>query len=315
MAAELVETSRLWARTVAAHRAGVGRAARRAPGQAHLQRAALVEQRGRRRSPREGDPVRGADRRRPQGPTTAASTRRLARELFIRHALVEGDWETRHHFFRDNRQLLEEVEELEHRARRRDLVVDEDDAVRVLRRAGPGRRGLRPGTSTPGGSRPAAPTPDLLTFTVDDLLSDGRRRASTPTTTPTSGPRRPPGLPPRAAVLRVRAGQRRRRRHRRHPAGRLNQVRPGRVRLAGARPARRAGHRADPLAAQDAAPRARPRARRGPGGPRPPAGRRPGRPARRRRPRAAARCAACASRRDACDLGQAARAPADHRSG
>ena len=26
----------------------------------------------------------------------------LARELFIRHALVEGDWQTRHHFFRDN---------------------------------------------------------------------------------------------------------------------------------------------------------------------------------------------------------------------
>ncbi|MEU5883352.1 ATP-dependent RNA helicase HrpA [Spirillospora sp. NPDC047279] len=50
----------------------------------------------------------------------------LARELFIRHALVEGDWETRHHFFHDNRALLDEVEELEHRARRRDILVDDE---------------------------------------------------------------------------------------------------------------------------------------------------------------------------------------------
>ncbi|GAA2582470.1 ATP-dependent RNA helicase HrpA [Actinomadura fulvescens] len=51
---------------------------------------------------------------------------KLSRELFIRHALVEGDWETHHRFFRDNRALLEEVEELEHRARRRDILVDDE---------------------------------------------------------------------------------------------------------------------------------------------------------------------------------------------
>ena len=49
----------------------------------------------------------------------------LARELFVRHALVYGEWRTHHRFFADNRALLEEAEELEHRARRRDLVVDE----------------------------------------------------------------------------------------------------------------------------------------------------------------------------------------------
>ncbi len=49
----------------------------------------------------------------------------LARELFIRHALVYGEWQTRHKFFAHNRALLEEAEELEHRARRRDIVVDE----------------------------------------------------------------------------------------------------------------------------------------------------------------------------------------------
>ena len=49
----------------------------------------------------------------------------LSRELFIRHALVYGEWETRHSFFTHNRKLLEQAEELEQRARRRDIVVDE----------------------------------------------------------------------------------------------------------------------------------------------------------------------------------------------
>ncbi|MET7401213.1 ATP-dependent RNA helicase HrpA [Dactylosporangium sp. NPDC005572] len=50
----------------------------------------------------------------------------LSRELFIRHALVEGDWETTHAFFAENRRLLDEVEELENRARRRDILVDDE---------------------------------------------------------------------------------------------------------------------------------------------------------------------------------------------
>ncbi|MFE8943952.1 ATP-dependent RNA helicase HrpA [Streptomyces sp. NPDC007856] len=49
-----------------------------------------------------------------------------SRELFIRNALVEGDWRTHHKFYADNRKLLSEVEELEHRARRRDIVVDDE---------------------------------------------------------------------------------------------------------------------------------------------------------------------------------------------
>ncbi|MFK0193924.1 ATP-dependent RNA helicase HrpA [Kitasatospora sp. NPDC090308] len=49
----------------------------------------------------------------------------LCRELFIRSALVEGDWETHHRFFAENRKLLDEVEELENRARRRDILVDD----------------------------------------------------------------------------------------------------------------------------------------------------------------------------------------------
>ncbi|MFJ5955035.1 ATP-dependent RNA helicase HrpA [Paenarthrobacter sp. NPDC092416] len=49
----------------------------------------------------------------------------LSRELFIRHALVEGEWKTHHKFFHRNRALLQEIEELETRMRRRDLLVDD----------------------------------------------------------------------------------------------------------------------------------------------------------------------------------------------
>ena len=49
----------------------------------------------------------------------------LSRELFIRHALVEGEWKTHHKFFHRNRALLQEIEELETRMRRRDILVDD----------------------------------------------------------------------------------------------------------------------------------------------------------------------------------------------
>ncbi|MGH2948159.1 MAG: ATP-dependent RNA helicase HrpA, partial [Solirubrobacteraceae bacterium] len=49
----------------------------------------------------------------------------LSRELFIRRALVEGDWDTRHAFFHENRRLVHEVEALEDRVRRRDILVDD----------------------------------------------------------------------------------------------------------------------------------------------------------------------------------------------
>lgn len=49
-----------------------------------------------------------------------------SRDLFIRHALVQGEWDSHHAFLRENRRLLEEVEELENRARRRDIMVDDE---------------------------------------------------------------------------------------------------------------------------------------------------------------------------------------------
>jgi len=53
----------------------------------------------------------------------------LCRELFIRHALVEGDWETHHAFTRRNRELVAEVESLQEKSRRADLRVDDDVLV------------------------------------------------------------------------------------------------------------------------------------------------------------------------------------------
>ena len=49
-----------------------------------------------------------------------------SRELFIRRALVEGEFQTKGEFFTHNRALIEEVEALEDRARRRDILVDEE---------------------------------------------------------------------------------------------------------------------------------------------------------------------------------------------
>jgi ATP-dependent helicase HrpA len=128
MAAELVETSRLFARTVARIKPEwieplAGHLVKRTYSEPHWSRkraaAAATE-----RVTLHGIPIvvgRSVDYGRidPE----------VARELFIRHALVEGDWDTRHRFFHTNRALLDDVEELEHRARRRDLVVDEETLV------------------------------------------------------------------------------------------------------------------------------------------------------------------------------------------
>ncbi|WP_052122334.1 ATP-dependent RNA helicase HrpA [Chelonobacter oris] len=48
-----------------------------------------------------------------------------SREIFIQAALVEGNWNTKHKFFHQNLKLIREIEELEHKSRRRDILVDE----------------------------------------------------------------------------------------------------------------------------------------------------------------------------------------------
>jgi ATP-dependent helicase HrpA len=125
MAAELVETSRLWARVVAKIEPHW---AERIAG--HLVKRSYSEPRWE----RDQGSVVASEKVTLYGlPLVTGRTVQygridpvLARELFIRHALVEGDWSTRHPFFHENRQLLEEVEALEARARRRDILVDDE---------------------------------------------------------------------------------------------------------------------------------------------------------------------------------------------
>ncbi len=126
VAAELVETSRLWART----------AARIEPEWAEQLAAHLIK---RSYSEPHWSARRGAAMAQEKVtlyglPIVAArqvSYARVdpaaAREMFINHALVEGDWQTHHKFFHRNQRVLEEARDLEDRARRRGLVAD--DAV------------------------------------------------------------------------------------------------------------------------------------------------------------------------------------------
>ncbi|MFE5285226.1 ATP-dependent RNA helicase HrpA [Nocardia sp. NPDC056611] len=125
MAAELVETSRLWGRT----------AARIEPEWAERLAGDLVK---RTYSEPHWSAKRGAaaayERVTLYGIPLVTQRRvdfgridpELSRELFIRHALVQCEWQTKHDFFARNRELLEDVADLEHRARRRDILVDDE---------------------------------------------------------------------------------------------------------------------------------------------------------------------------------------------
>ena len=63
-----------------------------------------------------------ANRRVHYGPMDPVESRRI----FIRQALVEGDWESRAPFYAHNRKLVREIEQLEHKSRRPDVLVDDE---------------------------------------------------------------------------------------------------------------------------------------------------------------------------------------------
>lgn len=98
----------------------------------------------------------------------------LCRDLFIRNALVEGDWRTHHRFFHDNRAMLAEVAELENRVRRRDILVDDDTlydfyAERVPAHVVSGRH------FDSWWKKARKETPDLLSFSASLVVNDGAR--------------------------------------------------------------------------------------------------------------------------------------------
>ena len=94
-----------------------------------------------------------------------------SRDLFIRNALVEGDWETHHRFFHDNRAMIKRLTELEARARRRDILVDDETLVEFYDARLPAE--VVSGQHFDSWWKLARRTrPDLLTFTEDLVVSD-----------------------------------------------------------------------------------------------------------------------------------------------
>ncbi len=170
VAAELVETSRLWARTVARiepewveplarhlvrHSYSEPHWEKKRGGAVALEKVTLY-----------GVPL-VVDRKVPYGRIDPAA----ARELFIRHALVEGEWQTSHRFFAENRRLLAEAEEVEHRARRRGLVAGEDELFAFYDARIPADVVSAQHFDT-WWKQARRADPGLLTFKAGDLLSD-----------------------------------------------------------------------------------------------------------------------------------------------
>lgn len=125
MSAELVETSRLFARTNAAIDPGwaekiAGDLCKRSYSEPHWEK-------------NQGAVV-AYERVTLFGVTLVAHRRmqysrvdpELCRELFIRHALVDCEWDSKQAFDRSNRALRRQLEELEERSRRRDILADDE---------------------------------------------------------------------------------------------------------------------------------------------------------------------------------------------
>ena len=186
MTAELVETSRLFARTVAkvdsrwieqvADRAGLTRHVFGEPYWSTRQGAAMVH---------EKVLLYGmtlvADRPATLASVGTDSARQVAREMFIRSGLVEGGWHARHGFVERNRALIEELQDVERRRREHGLLADDtalfdfyDDRI--------------PEEVTSAAAFDAwwkeqrRTTPDLLDFTRELLLPGGGDASGFPDT-------------------------------------------------------------------------------------------------------------------------------------
>ena len=186
MTAELVETSRLFARTVAkvdsrwieqvADRAGLTRHVFGEPYWSTRRGAAMVH---------EKVLLYGmtlvADRPATLASVGTDSARQVAREMFIRSGLVEGGWHARHGFVERNRELIEELQDVERRRREHGLLADDaalfdfyDDRV--------------PEEVTSAAAFDAwwkeqrRTTPDLLDFTRELLLPGGGDASGFPDT-------------------------------------------------------------------------------------------------------------------------------------
>ncbi|MFI5060962.1 MAG: DUF3418 domain-containing protein, partial [Actinomycetales bacterium] len=170
MSAELVETSRLFARMNAAIDPAwaepiAGELSKRSYSEPHWEKSqgAVVAYE---RVTLYGVPI--IPRRRVQYSRIEPE---LARELFIRHALVEGEWDAQQAFDRANKKLRAELRELEERTRRRDILNDDEAVFDFYDRRIPAD--VVSTRSFEGWWRKARnETPDLLTMTQEALLAE-----------------------------------------------------------------------------------------------------------------------------------------------
>ncbi|WP_285116025.1 ATP-dependent RNA helicase HrpA [Leifsonia sp. fls2-241-R2A-40a] len=170
MSAELVETSRLFARMNAAIDPAwaepiAGDLCKRQYSEPHWEKSqgAVVAYE---RVTLFGVPI--IPRRRVQFSRIDAA---LARELFIRHALVDGEWDSHQAFDRANRALRAELRELEERTRRRDILNDDEAVFEFYDKRIPAD--VVSTRSFEGWWKKARQeTPDLLTMTQDALLDE-----------------------------------------------------------------------------------------------------------------------------------------------
>ncbi|MDO4243081.1 MAG: ATP-dependent RNA helicase HrpA [Actinomyces sp.] len=184
MTAELVETSRLFARTVAkvdpgwveeaAERAGLAKHVVSDPYWSTRHGAAMVH---------EKVLLYGmtlvADR-----PVTLASVgtpaaREVAREMFIRSGLVEGGWHARHGFVERNRALLEELADVERRRRTRGLLADDEALFRFYDDRLP-EEVTGAADFDAWWRRERSRRPELLDFTRELLLPEGEDTSGFP---------------------------------------------------------------------------------------------------------------------------------------
>jgi ATP-dependent helicase HrpA len=176
MSAELVETSRLFARTNAAIDLSwaepiAGDLVKRSYSEPHWEKkqgAAVAWE----RVTLYGVPI--VARRRAQFSTVDPA---YARELFIRNALVDGDWDIDRvdarvsAFDRENRALRNQLAELEERTRRRDILYDDEAVFDFYQRRIPAEITSQRLFET-WWRRARLLTPDLLTMTAENLLDE-----------------------------------------------------------------------------------------------------------------------------------------------
>ncbi|MFN3377283.1 MAG: ATP-dependent RNA helicase HrpA [Burkholderiaceae bacterium] len=92
-----------------------------------------------------------------------------AREIFLREALVAGEWDTRLPFLAANQKLIAKVEELEHKSRRQDVLVDDELIYAFYDRQVP--QDVCSGATFERWYLEASRTqPDLLKLTRDELM-------------------------------------------------------------------------------------------------------------------------------------------------